>query len=200
MPRADLLALSPDDLAALTNRGTVKRAQRELEAAEVSVVLTEADDGTVTAKSSDGVVCRLPGGAVVAAGRCSCPATELCRHIVRTVLAYQAWAKAETGSAPSAWDPGTITDEALAGLFKPAVLTQARAQFQGGLLVELIRSAKPTARFHDLACTLRFQVPGDARYVHCDCASSPPCVHVPLAVWAFRRLSADRSWRPARTP
>lgn len=30
MPREDLLHLTPDDLAALTNRGTVKRAQREL--------------------------------------------------------------------------------------------------------------------------------------------------------------------------
>ena len=36
MPRPDLLALSPDDLAVLTNRGTVKRAQRELESGEVT--------------------------------------------------------------------------------------------------------------------------------------------------------------------
>jgi len=34
MPRSDVLALSLDDLAALTNRGTVKRAQREIETNE----------------------------------------------------------------------------------------------------------------------------------------------------------------------
>lgn len=191
MPRADLLALSPDDLTALTNRGTVKRAQREIEGNEVAGELAEADDGTVTAKWSDGANCVLPGGAVVAAGRCSCPATELCRHIVRTVLAYQ---KSASESQPAgiveSWNPGTIGDDELARHFKPAVLAQARQQFQNGLLIEILTGAKPTARFHDLACTLRFQVAGDARYVHCDCAAEPPCLHVPLAVWAFRRLPA----------
>src|SRR5437868_6422022 len=89
MLRDDLLHLLPDDLAALTNRGTVKRARRELDEAEVTGTLTEAADGTVAAAWSDGVSCTLPGGKVVADARCTCPATELCRHVVRTVLAYQ---------------------------------------------------------------------------------------------------------------
>jgi hypothetical protein len=55
-----------------------------------------------------------------------------------------------------------------------------------------VKSHKPTVRFHDLACTLKFQVRGDARYVYCDCAGSPPCAHVPLAVWAFRKLPPDK--------
>ncbi len=59
------------------------------------------------------------------------------------------------------------------------------------MLIELVRSAKPSARFHQLSCALRFVVPGDVRYTHCDCAEAPPCAHVPLAVWAFRRLAAD---------
>ena len=94
MPRDDLRRLTPDDLAALTNRGTVKRAQRELESGEVSGELDEAADGTVVAKWSDAVVCTLPGGKTVSDARCTCPATELCRHAVRTVLAYQARATA----------------------------------------------------------------------------------------------------------
>src|SRR5262249_333271 len=123
--------------------------------------------------------------------RCTCPATELCRHVVRTVLAYQARAaksdaKPVDVSAP--WNPGEITDDELAKHFKPVPLGQARAQFQKGLLVDLVKGQKPTVRFRDLACTLRFQVRGDVRYVYCDCAAAPPCVHVPLAVWAFRRL------------
>src|SRR5262245_23574512 len=36
-------------------------------------------------------------------------------------------------------------------------------------------------------------VPGDLRYTHCDCAEPAPCSHVPLAVWAFRRLAPDHS-------
>lgn len=191
MPRSDLLALTPEDLTALTNRGTVKRAQREIEAGEPTVEIQETEDGTILAKWSDGVHCLVPGKGVVADSRCSCPATELCRHVIRTVLAYQQKA---TESAPAAgperWNPGDIADDELAKHFKPAVLTQAGTQFHGGLLIEVVKSAKPTARFHDLACTLRFQVPGDVRYIHCDCAADPPCIHVPLAVWAFRQVPA----------
>src|SRR5919202_1453121 len=99
MPRADLLALSLEDLTALTNRGTVKRALRELEAQEVTGEPEEAGDGTVTVRWSDGVECRIPGGAVLAQGRCSCPAAGVCRHLVRSVLAYQR-------SAASAGPPG----------------------------------------------------------------------------------------------
>jgi len=194
MPRSDLLHIAPDDLAALTNRGTVKRAQRELEQKEVTGELAEADDGTVTAKWSDGVSCTLPGGKTISDGRCTCPATELCRHVVRTVLAYQM--RTGESSTPAQvtapWNPGEITDEELARHFKPVALGQARSQFEKGLLVELVKSHKPTARFHDLACTLRFQVRGDVRYVYCDCAASPPCVHVPLAVWAFRQLPVEK--------
>jgi hypothetical protein len=194
MPRDDLLHLAPDDLAALTNRGTVKRARRELEQKEVTGELAEAADGTVTAKWSDGVACALPGGKTVSDARCTCPAAELCRHVVRTVLAYQAQAGGEAKPADVAapWNPGDISDDELAKLFKPVALGQARAQFGKGLLVELVRSHKPTARFHDLACTLKFQVRGDARYVHCDCAAPAPCAHVPLAVWAFRLLSPGK--------
>ena len=89
MSRADLLALSGDDLAALTNSGTVKRAQREVETGECTCQLDEADDGSLTAKWSDGARCFLPAGAVLTEGRCSCVAVGLCRHLVRTVLAYQ---------------------------------------------------------------------------------------------------------------
>ena len=86
------------------------------------------------------------------------------------------------------WDPGQITDDALAAAFKPAALTRARGEFQQGLLVELVRGAKPSARFHVPPHTVRFLVPGDIRYTHCDCAEEAPCRHVPPAVWAFRML------------
>ena len=56
--RADLLALTADDLATLTNRGTVKRAAREASDVEVR----EEADGTVVVKGEDAVV-ELPAGA-----------------------------------------------------------------------------------------------------------------------------------------
>jgi hypothetical protein len=195
MPRTDLLSLTPDDLAAMTNRGTVKRAQRELESGEATFELAESEAGEVVVRWSDQAVCTLPAGRSAAEGRCNCPSTTLCRHVVRSVLAYQkhaAGGDAAPAPPPGPWDPGSITDDQLAAAFKKATLDAARARYQQGLLVELVRSAKPTARFHQLACVLRFVVPHDLRYTHCDCAEPAPCSHVPLAVWAFRELAAGR--------
>ena len=92
MARQDLLALTPDDLVTLTNRGIVRRATQEAEGSEVTAGIIEDGDGTVTAQWSDDVECKLPGGETLSAASCSCPATTLCRHIIRTVLAYQQWA------------------------------------------------------------------------------------------------------------
>jgi hypothetical protein len=197
MPRADLLALSLDDLAALTNRGTVKRAQREIDTNECTGDIAESSEGDVTAKWSDGVECRIASGAVLGDGRCSCAAVGLCRHLVRTVLAYQRQAAQRTPDQPAApaepWDPGAIADEELAKHYRPAAFAKMREQFQQGVLVELVRSSKPSARFHLQACLVRFLVPGDIRYTHCDCAEPAPCSHVPPAVWAFRLLEPQRS-------
>ena len=53
---------------------------------------------------------------------------------------------------------------------------------------------KPSQRrFHVPPHTVRFLVPGDIRYTHCDCAEEPPCKHVPPAVWAFRMLGPSAS-------
>ncbi|HTU22939.1 MAG TPA: hypothetical protein VMG10_33180 [Gemmataceae bacterium] len=59
MPHADLVALSQDDLAALTNRGMVKRAERKIKYNECIGENVETSDGDVTAKWSDGVECRI---------------------------------------------------------------------------------------------------------------------------------------------
>src|SRR5215831_6879229 len=139
MPRADLLALSPDDLVTLTNRGTVRRAQREIEENVCKGDIHETPEGDVTVRWSDGVECRLPAGVALRNARCSCDATTLCRHLVLSVLAYQrlvaASAPATEDKAASVavpaepWDPGAIDDEELARHFTSARLARCRAQF-----------------------------------------------------------------------
>src|SRR5262249_24246778 len=89
MPRADLLALSPDDLVTLTNRGTVRRGQREIDENLCTGQIHETPEGDVTVRWSDGVECRLPAGVALRNARCSCDATTLCRHLVLSVLASQ---------------------------------------------------------------------------------------------------------------
>ena len=88
MTRTDLLALTPDSLAALANRGLVKRATKDLDAGNVPE-LDVGGDGTVTGTYPDGVRSVLPGGGGLEGASCSCAATGVCRHQVGLVLAYQ---------------------------------------------------------------------------------------------------------------
>jgi hypothetical protein len=85
--RQDLLLLTSDDLVTLSNRGIVKRAQQELQSAELQVDFQEDTAGNVVVNWSDEICCKLPVNVSIGQGLCSCPATSLCRHIVRSVLA-----------------------------------------------------------------------------------------------------------------
>ncbi|MFO0845604.1 MAG: hypothetical protein U0797_25000 [Gemmataceae bacterium] len=191
MPRNDLLTLSPDDLAALSTRGKVKEAAKDLDSHGVTGELDESIDGAVRVTWSDGRTSELPPAATLPRGRCSCGAVGACRHLVRLVLLYQRWFAAPP-QPTEPWDPGAIGDDELAKHYRPSTLGKVRQKFDAGILAELARGGRPFARFSVPVCRVRFLVPGDVRYARCDCAGPAPCEHVPLAVWAFRELPADR--------
>ena len=201
--RQDLLLLTEDDLATISNRGTVKRCTRELEKAQVSVEIEELDaQGGLKFDWSDDVSCTFLADVVVKDADCTCAATGMCRHLIRSVLAYQSWAKEHAPQAGEdeggeellsaeqlePWNPGAFSDEDIAAVFPTKRVRKAKKAFNDGLVLELIRSTKPLVRFHKLGHTLRFQVPGDLRYTRCDCDEEAPCLHVPMAIWGFRQL------------
>lgn len=269
MPRADLLALTADDLASVVNRGVVKRAERELAAGEPTFRVEDVEGGELAVHWSDGIVCRFPAGGSLHEAVCSSGVLGVTRHVVRSVFAYQqhcaagppngpsapslpapsapippasaavpsvaaqeapvepqpplaggsspspageslppgasstsasseaddAAAKipptpARVGYAAAAWNPGDFSDADLAARFRSAAVEKARKRFEAGTLVELVRGAKPTARFLDEPCTLRFLVPRDLRYLAADCAEAAVPTFAMLAVWAFRLLPA----------
>ncbi|MCX4965924.1 hypothetical protein OHA98_13950 [Streptomyces sp. NBC_00654] len=105
--RRDLLALTPDTLAALANRGLVKRATKELDAGAVPAVTTDPD-ATVRARFEDGTATALPHGAGLDNGACSCAAPGVCRHLIILVLAYQR-AATPSPERPPASSPETGT-------------------------------------------------------------------------------------------
>jgi hypothetical protein len=193
--RQDLLLLTSDDLATLSNRGIVKRAQQEMQSLKLQAEFQEDTAGNVEVQWSDEVLCKLPADVTISQGQCSCPATSICRHIVRSVLAYQAQDLDEQPAAillrrhsVNEWNPADISDEILATLYSKAQLNKLRSQYSAGLVIGVNCGTKPTAHFHTLSLNLRFLVPNDLRYTHCDCSEAAPCSHVPLAVWAFREL------------
>ncbi|MEO6082011.1 MAG: hypothetical protein ABIQ18_02805 [Umezawaea sp.] len=182
--RDDLLALTPDALAALANRGLVKRATKDLDTDAGPTV--ETDGGTVRGRFADGVEVELPVGVPLAAAACSCGAHGLCRHRIAVVLAYQR--TGERAPVPTAWSPGAIEDSALAALLGPRGLAAARRSHAAGYPVRLRRptAADPAASAELPSCTVRFLVPGELGYVHADATAARRDEFVAHAVWAFR--------------
>jgi hypothetical protein len=187
--RADLLALTDDALAALANRGLLKRATRELDGVPpVSI----ADDGTITATFADGVTATLPPGHGLDTARCTCGAAGVCRHRLGAVLAYQRDHDAAPPSGtPDGW-PGSVTDDELAARFGARTMTAARRRLGSGFAARVRRA---TSTVETPAATVRFLVPGELGFVDCDARDDRDALIV-LAVWAFRRADAEHPDEP----
>jgi hypothetical protein len=188
--RPDLLALTPDALAALTNRGLVRRATRSIEAGESPAIETDAD-GTVHAEFPDGTRTTMPLGGLDTA-RCTCGAVGHCRHTITLVLAYQATVAVPGADSPVSWSPGDFTDEQIEAVIGPRAIAAARRAARTGYVAQIHRpTATDAAPRVDLpSCTVRFLVPGDLDYVRSDAALGTADEAVALAVWAFRAADA----------
>jgi hypothetical protein len=213
--RADLLALSPESVAALSNLGLVKRAQREI-AEGAGPALEEHAGGVVTGRFKDGTVATLLPGKTLRETPCTCGAPTVCRHRVAVALAYASWhasrapattdadatvAPTEPLGPPSpidaSWSPACFTDEALTAALGKRTMERARLLVRAGVVVELDHDGIPAARLP--TCAVRFHVPRDLAYARCDCAVATACEHVAIAAWAFRKAEAIDASRPPRT-
>ncbi|MEU4625549.1 hypothetical protein AB0G04_36960 [Actinoplanes sp. NPDC023801] len=188
--RADLRALDADALAALANRGLVKRAAREVGQEPPGL---SADGTAIVAEFSDGVRAALPEGGLEQ-GRCSCGATGVCRHLIGLILAYQSVPVAADVPSPSAepapeaarvaWSPGGFTDDELTTRIGARLVTAARRAERAGYTARVRRGPVPVVELP--AATVRFLVPGDLGYVHTDARAGNRDDVIALAVWAFR--------------
>ncbi|MFC8718248.1 hypothetical protein [Kitasatospora sp. NPDC057198] len=195
-PRADLLALDADTLAALANRGLVKRAARELESGAGASVAPGAD-GEVSASFPDGSRTALPAGVPLEAGTCSCPAPGVCRHLVGLVLAYQAQYGApadDPAAAPQLpWSPAEFDDAALLAAFGRPALTAARRAWGRGVraTVQRMDAEHPAPSVELPSCTVRFPVPHSLNFALSGATSARHGELVTLAAWAFRAAEQD---------
>ncbi|MEV4133336.1 hypothetical protein AB0J72_14345 [Dactylosporangium sp. NPDC049742] len=185
--RADLLALTQESLAALTNRGLVKRATREVEQAPPAI--SEDPDGTVRGTYPDGPETALPQGGLEK-GSCTCGATGICRHVVGLVIAYQSGN--ETTEDVTRWSPGVFTDEQLEARIGARQLNAARRAHRAGYVARVHRpsAADPAPRVELGSATVRFLVPGDLGFVHTDAVAGVRDDVIALAVWAFQAADA----------
>lgn len=192
--RADLLALTPDALAELTNRGLVKRAAKTVDEGAGPAV-SVLGDGSVHGVAPDGAETTVPVGGLDGA-RCSCGAAGVCRHVLAVVLAYQGLEDAaapdvsEGADPPPAvedWSPGSFSDHDLTALLGARTLTSARRRLREGFLARVHRAdaSDPVPYVELPACTVRFLVPHDLAYARSD-AGAGTGVEIALAVWAWR--------------
>ncbi len=211
--RDDLLALSPEAVAALANVGLVKRAQREIAEGKGPALAVEAD-GTVvgtfagTTPTNAAIVARLVPNKPLRDCPCTCGAVTVCRHRVATALAYPEWARGAAAAGEDEppehveWNPGSIEDDALAKFVGKRTLDRARVTERGGIVIVVVpwneRDRTPAAKLP--SCTVRFHVPNDLAYARCDCATGTACEHVVLGVWAFREASAASTGVPLVAP
>ena len=187
--RQDLLALTDEDLATMSNIGSVRRARREVEEKSVTVELAEDSAGTVTARWSDGPTATLPGGGTLDSSRCTCPAVgTVCRHLVRTVISYQRTHQAAPVTGDGPWDPGSISDAMLQQAVGVSAVDAARLSLAEGILAEVVRSKKPIVRFIGLDLAVRFPVPSDLRYAHADLEGEGRLRLIAMAVLVARLL------------
>lgn len=186
--RTDLLGLTADSLAALTNRGLVKRAGKET-APELS---TDAD-GTVHGSFPGGPTASLPPGGLDLA-RCTCGATGVCRHVIGVILAYQRLPAepeclpAEPDPEPLPWSPGQVTDDELTARIGARLMAAARRTERTGFTARVRRATAtdPVPQVELATATVRFLIPDDLGFVHTDAVAGSRDDILALAVWAFR--------------
>jgi len=193
MARTDLLALTDDGLVQLANAGLVKRALREIAAGTVPD-LDEAADGTITARFADGTETRLLSGKSPRDATCSCPSSSFCRHRVMLVLAYRerfAGQADATAGEDRDWDPASLDLDAFESTLGPSAKAELKRLLGSSIAATLERGRTPAARLP--MATVRFLVPGDISYARCDCIQEQGCVHVALALRAFRAACGGAS-------
>ena len=192
MARDDLLLLTDDGLTQLSNAGIVKRSRREIDAGTGPEV-TEQDDGSLFALFSDGTQTRLAPGQSLADASCTCPSSGVCRHRIMLAMAWRkkeqekgekATDRVEATENLTAWTPANLDLEGVEAALRPAEKAELARLLSASHSVRLEHDSTPAA--HLPMATVRFLVPGDISYARCDCAAAKGCLHIALAIRAFR--------------
>jgi len=195
--RATLLAFDEDALAALATKGLLKRARRDLE--------TRTPE--VAGESAGRVVVRVEGETVELAipprdSSCSCPAGEICRHVVAAILFLRsaeepaadrpATAARETAPSPSCLpEILALDDAALEAHAGRALVKRAARALARGLEIELDDSVPLVVRLPGLNVTVRFLPGGGLSGSLCSCRASA-CEHRVEAVLGTQVLRGTR--------
>lgn len=207
--RALLKVVDDEALASLANKGLLRRAQKDLEAAPPAIVAVE--DGRVQVQVGDATVDarEMPSKCT-----CSCPAAGICRHVLSVLLYLRdspdlaacdgpvqgALFQEEPGDAapggaeeavespvPSAVEVlGKLSDEELHKWAGKALLRKALKILAAGLPVEIEASQALVVRFPTRNVTCRWIPSGGLLGMICSCQAENVCEHAITAILAYQ--------------
>ncbi len=179
-----LAVLDDDALAALANKGLVRRAHKDVQRSAPRHIGSEGDQLTFDV---EGQVVRL--GAVPTAARCDCGASAVCRHVL-TVLLYlrDKLPPADVDSTTQTdVDPVgeimAVTPEALEKWAGKALFRQAVGTPHGDAQCDVDATIIITLPFQN--ATVRWLAARGLDGMLCTCHASGPCKHKVTAVLAF---------------
>ena len=186
--RQSALLLDDDGLAALANKGLVRRAHKDVEVRSPEVLGEK--DGYLLVRVEDQTV-RLDERLV--ASRCSCPAGTRCRHIVAAVLALARAASMADGAGRAGDALLDVGDEALRQWAGAALMRRALSEVAGGLQFECADGPALVVRFPNWNIVCRFVGPGGLGAALCGCHAVGVCLHAVAAVLAFQIQQGRRN-------
>lgn len=180
--RADLVTLRDEDLLAASSAGLLRRAAKELVQTTATV---HVDGGAVSVDWSDGPRVNFPPHSSLGGASCSCGATLLCRHVLRSILylrdrwrspAEPAELAPDTKATSSAHEIDLLALPAakLEKWVGKAKLNQARRRLSEGLFGERVGDEGREVVFASLGVRVRIPAAGGA---YCDCRGPHPCEH-----------------------
>ena len=206
-----LAAFDDDALAALANKGLVRRARKDLETSQPKII-ESAPKTRLRLEVGDALVeIAMP----VAQSRCGCPAGGICRHILAALIFLKestpAAPEPEEGDEATSAGPLDISDgggpsvasellaiddraiEQWAGKALVSRVSKALAQ---GLPVEFEEAGQVIARLPSRNIICRWMPGGGLDGMLCSCHAQQVCEHRVAAVLAFQVARGTRSLDP----
>jgi hypothetical protein len=189
--RAVAALLDDAALAALANKGLVRRARKDLEQSRPEIVGDHEDRLRVKVEEWIVELAERP-----AESRCGCPASGVCRHIVAALLHVGAPASgARVDEAPSSSCGAEVlaaTDDELRRWAGSALVKRALVELASGLIVEGEDGAPLVLREPSWNVECRWMPGGGLAGMLCSCHASGACVHKVVAVLGWQARQGQR--------
>jgi hypothetical protein len=189
--------LDDDALAALANKGLVRRARKDLETSPPTLVGPEGDRLRFRIEE-----CSVDLDQTPAQSKCTCPATGVCRHILAAFVFLRESAPPTVGcverTSPDAKPTSArdeilaVTDEILQKWAGKALLRKATQGLAFGSPAEFDEGAVLTIRFPTWNIVCRWMPGGGLAGIICSCHAAGPCEHRVAAVLAYQAAQGQR--------